>query len=91
MAATTARMDLRLQEDEKKLMEQAAALSGMTLSAYARHVILRESREAVIRSAKAETVMVSREESVRLLEALGKPFTPNDRLRKALQRAEAMS
>lgn len=87
MAATPpaeARLDLRLDPKDKALIERAARLRGMKLSAFVRAAVLRESQEILA----AETVVLSPAESRIFLEALDRPFRPNAKLARALARLD---
>ena len=79
-----ARLDLRLDPKDKALIEYAARLRGMKLSAFVRAAVLRESREILA----AETVVLSPAESRNFLEALDRPFRPNAKLARALARLD---
>jgi len=83
MTTSAARLDLRLNPQDKDRIARAAALRGVAVSAFVRDAVLREAESAIA----AETaVALSAEESRRFLAALDKPFAPNARLRKAMQR-----
>ncbi len=84
MTATTARLDLRLDSPDKGRIARAAALRGMAISAFVRDAALREADTAL---AAESIVTLSPEESRHFLAALDAPFTPNERLQKAMQDA----
>ena len=84
MTATTARLDLRLGARDKSRIARAAALRGMAVSAFVRDAVLREVDTAI---AAESVVTLSEEESRRFLTALDAPFSPNERLKKAMQGA----
>lgn len=77
-----ARLDLRLSPQDKMLLEQAASLRGMRLSAFVRAAALREARDVLA----AEAVMLSPAESQAFLRALNRPLETNEKLTKALSR-----
>jgi len=77
-----ARLDLRLDPADKTLIERAASLRGMKLSAFVRAAALRESQAVLA----AEIPVLSADESRRFLEALDSPFRPNAKLARALAR-----
>ena len=82
----TARLDLRLSAKDRERISRAAALAGLPLAAFVRTAVLREADRTVT----AETVAtLSPAESKRFLTAIGKSFTPNAALGRALKRGEA--
>lgn len=84
MAISTARLHLRLESREKDRIAQAAALRGVAVSAFVRDAVLREADATIA----ADTVVVlSEQESRRLLAALDEPFRPNEHLQKAMDAA----
>lgn len=86
MTTSAARLDLRLDSQDKERIARAAALRGVAVSAFVRDAVLREAESAIA----AETlVTLSAAESRRFLAALDKPFTPNARLKKAMERGLA--
>lgn len=86
MTTSAARLDLRLDSQDKERIARAAALRGVAISAFVRDAVLREAENAIA----AETaVTLSAEESRRFLAALDEPFTPNARLREAMERGLA--
>lgn len=89
MAAAEDRMEVRLVKDEKALIKAAALVRGLKTSAYARDVLLSQSKQVLIEAQKANAVMLSRDETQRFLDALGAPFSPNEKLAKAMERAKA--
>ena len=86
-ATTTARLDLRLNTEDKNRITRAAALQGMSLSVFVRDAVLREADTALAAEA---TVVLSPEESRRFLDALDKPFQPNAKLKKAMEEADRL-
>lgn len=80
---TAARLDLRLDEEDKARIERAARLRGVPVSSFVREAVLREAAKVV---ATAYDVSLSEAESRRFLRALDAPFLPNARLKKALRR-----
>lgn len=81
-----ARLDLRLNPDDKARISRAAELRGVPLSAFVRDAVLREAETVMTNEL---TVTLSARESRRFLAALDKPFQPNARLDKAMQRGLA--
>ncbi|THD09245.1 DUF1778 domain-containing protein [Metallibacterium scheffleri] len=78
-----ARLDLRLNPTDKDRIARAAVLRGVLLSAFVRDAALREAESVM---AAALTVTLSPAESRRFLAALDKPFKPNNKLKKAMER-----
>ncbi|WP_276967912.1 DUF1778 domain-containing protein [Metallibacterium scheffleri] len=79
----TARLDLRLNPTDKDRIARAAVLRGVLLSAFVRDAALREAESVM---AAELTVTLSPAESRRFLAALDKPFKPNNKLKKAMER-----
>lgn len=79
-----ARLDLRLGTHDKALLEQAARLRGLRLSAFVRGAALREARDVLA----AEAVMLSPEQSQRFIRALNRPLDLNPRLSGALDQLD---
>ncbi len=78
---TTARLDLRMNAQDKDKIARAANLRGVPVATFVRSAALREA-EAV--TADTNTVALSPTETKRLLAALDKSFKPSARLRHAL-------
>lgn len=85
---TTARLDLRLESREKDRIAKAAALRGMAVSAFVRDAVLREADTTI---AANTVVMLSEQESRSFLAALDAPFTPNERLKRAMDAAALLT
>jgi len=82
------RLDLRIQGDQKRLIERAAALSGETLSTFVLGSTLRRASK-VLR--EADVIELSNEARDRFLAALDDvDARPNAALMKAAERHEAM-
>lgn len=84
MTIATARLDLRLDANDKERINRAAALRGVATSAFVREAVLREADNTIAADA---VVTLSADESRRFLAALDEPFKPNDRLKKAMEDA----
>ena len=75
-----ARLEARVTTDQKALLQQAAALSGRTLSEF----VVASAQEAAARVIRDhETIRLSRAEQLAFVNALLKPRPPSARLRKA--------
>jgi uncharacterized protein (DUF1778 family) len=86
--ARTRRIDVRVAEEEKGMIEHAAALSGVGISDYVRQRMLEHSREVI---SDHEIVTLTREGSLALAEALTNPPEPNEALRSLLSRESGIS
>jgi uncharacterized protein (DUF1778 family) len=83
----TARLDLRLSASDRERIDRAATLAGLPLAAFVRSAVLREADRTV---AAESLVTLSPAESKRFLAALGRPFSANAALRKALAKGGAL-
>ena len=81
-----ARLDLRLNATDKDRIARAADLRGVPMSAFVRDAVLREAESVM---ASELSVTMSPAESRRFLAALDKPFKPNAKLKKAMDRGLA--
>lgn len=78
--ARDARLEARVSAAQKSLFQQAAALSGRTLSEFV-IVSAQEAARRVI--AEHESIRLSREEQMAFVQALLNPPEPNARLQRA--------
>ena len=83
MTTAAARLDLRLSPVDKARISRAADLRGVPLSAFVRDAVLREAESVM---AADMTITLSPEEARRFLAALDKPFKPDAKLKKAMER-----
>ena len=72
------RLDLRLAEDEKSAIEEAAALEGSSTSEFVRRTVLAAARETIQSHA---VTRLSLEGSRKFVAALKNPPPPNEHLR----------
>lgn len=84
----TARLDLRLDTQEKDQLAHAAELRGVPLATFVRDAALQEAGQIV---ANALTVTLSRAESRHFLEVMDAPFKPNAKLKRALAAAARLA
>jgi uncharacterized protein (DUF1778 family) len=78
------RLDLRVSADHKRLIEQAATLSGLTVSSFILDTIMQRAREVVRETIEIELTIRDRD---RFLAALGDANAkPSAALRRAAQR-----
>lgn len=78
--AQNKRLDVRLPEGNKKLIEQAAGLLGQTVSAFTVTILVREAEQIVERFGM---LRLSDRDRDAFLSALDNPPEPNARLRRA--------
>lgn len=83
----TARLDLRLSARDRERINRAASMAGLPLAAFVRTAVLREADRTV---AAESLSILSASESRRFLAALGKPFSPNAALRRAMKKGEVL-
>ena len=75
-----ARLEARASAAQKSLLQQAATLSGRTLSEY----VVASAQDAARRVlAEHESIRLSREEQLAFVQALLNPPAPNARLKRA--------
>jgi uncharacterized protein (DUF1778 family) len=75
-----ARLEARVSAAQKNLLQQAAALSGRTLSEF----VVASAQDAARRVlAEHESIRLSREEQLAFVQALLNPPQPNARLKRA--------
>jgi len=80
---TATRLEFRLSPADKARIRRAADLRGVPLSTFVLEAVLREAENVM---AAELSVTLSAEESRRFLAAMDKPFVPNARLKKAMER-----
>ena len=81
----TARLDFRLDEDLKQLIERAAASLGQSVSTYALSTLAERSRQVV---EQGTLIQLSRRDWERLRRALDADAKPSSKLRRAASRHE---
>jgi uncharacterized protein (DUF1778 family) len=74
------RLDLRVKPDEKVILARAAALEHMDLTGFILSKLLPEARAVIER---AERVVLSGRDSLKVLDLLENPPKPNARLKRA--------
>jgi uncharacterized protein (DUF1778 family) len=82
-ARSTARLEVRLEQRSKKTIEDAAALSGQSISDFVVSTILTHATEILERDRQ---IVLSNRDQERFLAALEAEEEPNAALRKAVQR-----
>lgn len=80
MAVTTktSRIDIRLSEDDKNMIEQAAAFNRQSTTSYIISVVVKQAQLDLKRS---ELLNLSKEDFEYLLDLLKNPREPNERLK----------
>lgn len=85
-SAKSERVDLRIPPDQKRLLEQAAALRGQSLSDFIRSTAI-EGARAVVR--RADVTILSTRDRDRFLAILDDDAPPNAALRRAARHYKA--
>lgn len=76
------RIDLRLNQEQKKTLEKAAALMGLSVSSYVLSHSLNAARKDI---ASHETLILSERDSELFLSLLENPPEPNEALKSAMR------
>ncbi len=81
------RIDLRLTDDDKHIIEEAAALSNQTITQF----MVSSASERAAQVLEQHRRLILNEESWRLvMDAISHPPTPDDRLKRVANRLEDM-
>jgi uncharacterized protein (DUF1778 family) len=78
---TTDRLDLKLSRSDKQLLQQAAAIEGISVAAFVRCAAKQRAAEAIQLN---RAVSLSRRDHEAFHAALAEPFRPNEALSHAL-------
>ncbi len=81
-AAKDTRLEMRIPSGSKETIEQAALLSGKSVSAYVLSTLLEQARKDI---REYETLMLNDEERDRFLNLLTNPPLANDALKNLLK------
>jgi uncharacterized protein (DUF1778 family) len=84
--ATTDRLDLKLSSADKQLLQQAAAIEGISVAAFVRSAAKQRAAEAIQLD---RAVSLSRHDYETFQAALAEPFRPNEDLLQALNQLHA--
>ena len=76
----SATLHIRLRDEHKSLIEQAASLKGLSLTDYVGTTVLADARASL---ENERGIRISVEEFARFQEAIANPPAPNDALRAA--------
>ena len=82
--ATSARFDLKLDSEDKKMFAQAATLMGTTMAGFVRAAAKEKARHVIDQEAR---LVLTKRDFDAFSAALNRDFTPNQPLREALTRA----
>lgn len=82
--ASPARFDLKLEQGDKELFSQAAALMGTTMAGFVRAAAKEKARTLLDQE---QRITLSSGDLARISEALDHAFAPNEALGSALKRA----
>lgn len=83
MTTRAARIDMRLERDQKDLLEQAAVCQGQDLTSFILGALLDRARDVV---ARHRATVLSRRDMKAFLRLLDRPPAPNAALRAAFRR-----
>ena len=81
------RIDLRLTDDDKSIIEEAAAMSNQSITQF----MVSSASERAVKVIEQHRRLVLSEESWNLvMEAISNPPVPNDKLKRAANRLKSM-
>lgn len=75
----TSRIDIRLSEDDKNIIERAAACNRVSTTSYIISVVIKQAQLDLIRN---ELIHLSKEDMEYLINLLEHPNEPNERLKE---------
>lgn len=81
------RIDLRLTDDDKSMIEEAAALTNQSVTQF---MLTSASERAAEVIEQHRRVILNDESWNRVMEALGNPLSPNEKLNRAAKRLKDM-
>lgn len=81
------RIDLRLTDDDKSLIEEAAAMSNQTITQF---VVACASERAAEVIEQHRRLILDEASWERVMDAISHPPAPNDRLKRAAKRLQSM-
>jgi len=84
--ATSDRLDLKLSSSDKQLLQQAAAIEGISVAAFVRLAAKQRAADAILLD---RSVCLSRRDYATFQAALAEPFRPNEALLQALNQVQA--
>ncbi len=86
MAVKHERLEARISSDQKHLLQQAASLSGRSLSDF----VVQSAQAAAEETIRAHQLLLTARDSAAFVDALLSPPAPNDQLRAVAKRYEAL-
>lgn len=87
MATTLSRITARVDVDTQDLLTQAAAIAGMTsINSFVLSAAIEKAKQIIERE---QTLKLSQDDAMLLMEALDRPATPNSKLKTASARYES--
>lgn len=85
IVSKTSRIDIRLSESDKSLIEKAAKLNRQSISSYIVSTIIKQARLDLVDN---ERILLSNEDRDILLNLLEKSNEPNEHLKKLLKNSD---
>ena len=79
VSVKTSRIDIRLTDDDKNIIERAAACNRQSTTSYIISVVIKQAQLDLIHN---ELIHLSKEDMEHLLKMLDNPPEPNDRLKE---------
>jgi uncharacterized protein (DUF1778 family) len=84
MTVTSARFDIKLNQEDKNIFAQAAALMGTTMAGFVRTAAKEKAQELLARESR---ITLSPEDFKAFVKSLDAAFTPNPALKAAMELA----
>ncbi|ELO6474524.1 DUF1778 domain-containing protein [Escherichia coli] len=81
------RIDLRLTDDDKSMIEEAAAISNQSVSQFMLNSASQRAAEVIEQHRR---VILNEESWTRVMDALSNPASPGEKLKRAAKRLQGM-
>ncbi|HGX0083383.1 TPA: type II toxin-antitoxin system antitoxin AtaR [Escherichia coli] len=81
------RIDLRLTDDDKSMIEEAAAISNQSVSQFMLNSASQRAAEVIEQHRR---VILNEESCTRVMDALSNPPSPGEKLKRAAKRLQGM-
>ena len=81
------RIDLRLTDDDKSMIEEAAAISNQSVSQFMLNSASQRAAEVIEQHRR---VILNEESWTRVMDALSNPTSPGEKLKRAAKRLQGM-
>ncbi len=81
------RIDLRLTDDDKSMIEEAAAISNQSVSQFMLNSASQRAAEVIEQHRR---VILNEESRTRVMDALSNPPSPGEKLKRAAKRLQGM-